>query len=64
MRDTIKIEPGCLDDIPGRQLAIALASLGLELVCKPDGLRIRKARQPTDYVQPRANLEALGGEHA
>lgn len=64
MRDSIKLEPGCLDHVPVSSLARFLAGHGLELVAKADGMYIRSGRQPTDYVQPRANLEALGGEHA
>lgn len=49
MRDTIRIEPGCLDHVPVSSLATFLAGHGLEIVAKADGLRIRKAVQPQDY---------------
>lgn len=49
MRNTIKLEPGCLDHVPVSSLATFLAGHGLELVAKADGLRIRKAAQAVDY---------------
>jgi hypothetical protein len=49
MNHTIKLEPGCLDNVPVRELARFLASHGLEMVYKPDGLRIRRSLQPLDY---------------
>lgn len=43
MHEHIMIEPGCLDHVPLRSLAVFLAQQDLELVYKPDGLRIRRA---------------------
>lgn len=57
MRDTIKLEPGCLDHVPISSLARFLAGHGLEMVAKPDGLRIRRAVQPQDYPTSRSVID-------
>lgn len=42
---SIKLEPGALDDVPIVELARFFAAHGLELVCRPDGLYLRRMPQ-------------------
>ena len=42
LNDTIKLQPGALDDMPIREMAIFLAQYGLALIHRPDGLYIER----------------------